>query len=163
MKKKIEKVPIKGLTAEEVLALWQEGKLYQVREEENLSEFEQLALCQNEALEYVSAINEYVVAELRPYIKEVWESILTDEVFAPLLLMRKGRMHGHLNRYVVTNIVFRLREQGFYQCDSMLELHKKMEGVNRKNCVYKSASIYSLNREQRQKLREIGRKWGGLK
>lgn len=155
MKKKIEKVPTEDITAEEVLALWREGKLYHEKEEENLSESDQLALCQNEVLEYVSAINEYVVAELRPYIKEIWEAILTDEMFVPVLLMRKGRMCGHLNRYVVTNIVFHLRALDIYQCDNLLELHKKLEGVNQKNGIYKAASLYSLSKEQRKRLREL--------
>ncbi len=132
------------------MAAAQEGRLY--LEETGKVEIDNIdeAVCA-----YVSAIDDYVAPEWQPYIKDVWHAITTDDVFAPVLLMRKGRMQGLLNRYLVTNIVFHLRALDIYQCDSLLELHKKMEGVTQKNGIYKAASSYCLSREQRQRLREL--------
>ena len=145
------------------MAASREGRLYLIENTDDESKEELLARCQQEALTYVSAINDYVIEGLRPYIKDVWQSILTDDAFAPMLVMRKGRMQGHLNRYIITNIVFHLKALDIYQCDNLLELHKMLEGVNSKNSIYKSAGMYSLNRVQRQRLREMKNKWSGLK
>ncbi len=43
--RKLKKVPMRGITAEELLALWREGKLYQEVNEEDLSQEELLARC----------------------------------------------------------------------------------------------------------------------
>ena len=72
-------------------------------------------------------------------------------------------MQGQLNRYVVTNIVFHMRALDIYQCDSLLELHKRLEGVKEKNSIYKSAGTYSLKMTQRKKIRELKNSFNGLK
>lgn len=141
-----------------MLALWQEGRLY-LKETRTTSTVN----IEDEVRAYVSVLHDYVAPEWQSRIEDVWQAIVTDAAFAPMLLMRKGRMQGHLNRYIVTNIVFHLKALDIYQCDNLLELHKRLEDVDRKNSIYKSASLYSLTREQRQKLRSLITFFGGLK
>ena len=156
---KIRKLPVKGCTAEEVLALWQEGRLY-VEEKKEAVSIEEI---EKEVRAYVCAIDEYVAPEWLPRIRDIWKSVIKDDAFAPLLVMRKGRMQGHLNRYIVTNIVFHMKALDIYQCESLLELHKKLERVSKKNGIYKAAGVYSLSRAQRQRLRELKNNCTGQK
>lgn len=151
MNERFKKVPYRGITSDELLALWREGKLYQAAEPtEDLAK-----RCQEEALSYVAAVNEFVAPEWLPYINDVWRAILSADEFSDVLIMHKGRMRGHMNRYVVTSIVSHLKEMNVYQCDSLLALHKKLEGVKVKNGIYKGAVVYGLKPEQRQKIREL--------
>jgi len=114
-----------------------------------------LARCQREALEYVQAIDEFATDRWRPHIREVWEAVVGDVVVQDMLVMRKGRMQGHLNRYTITNIVAHMMTLNIYQCDNLLVLHKKLEGTSKKNGIYKGAGAYCLSRSQRQKLNEL--------
>ena len=157
--KNLKKLPVRGITAQEVLALWQEGRLY-AEEAAKAVGAEEL---EEEVRVYVGAIADLVAPEWQPYIEDMWLAIMADRLFAPLLMMRKGRMQGHLNRYIVTNIVFHLKALDIYQCDSLLELHKRLEGVDKKNSIYKSAGMYCLNRAQRQRIRELANLSRGLK
>lgn len=113
-----------------------------------------------EALAYVSAIEEYVAPEWEPYIKALWTTLLNDPLFTPQLLLQKGKHQGQLNKYLLTNIVSRMKEQGIYRCGNFIELHKKMEGVDKKNSIYKCAGEYSLEWEQRQRLHELMKSFG---
>ena len=151
-----EIVPEKGMTAEEVLTLWHAGELF--RKAVKPSDDELLARCQQEALSYVSAIDEYAAPEWRPTIQMLWEAVVSDVLFAPSLITQKGRNKGHLNKYFVTNIVFHMKALDIYQCDSLLDLHKQLEGVQKKNGIYKAAVVYGLKREQRMKIRELSKK-----
>lgn len=153
MTKQYVKIPTRGITAEELMALWREGKLY--REVETVSSEDLLARCQREALEYVQPIDEFATDRWRPYIREVWEAIISDVAFQDMLVMQKGQMQGHLNRYTITNIVAQMMTLKIYQCDNLLVLHKKLEGTSMKNGIYKGAGAYCLSRSQRQKIKEL--------
>lgn len=150
--KKFEKVPTRGITAEELLALWRQGKLYQEVNEEDLSQEELQARCRQEALRYVSAIDEFVTEKWRPFVSEVWERVLSDKMFSKELVMK----HKHqLNRYFLTSIVFNLQVRGFYypaEKVSQLRLHLKLEGTNKKNSIYKNIVNYPVRLEQRKRL-----------
>ncbi len=159
--KKFEKVPVRGITSKELLALWREGKLY--REAEELSEKELLTRCQQEALRYVAAIGEYVAPEWLPRIDGLWQEIVKDVAFTSGLMMQKGRDKGQLNRYLVTNIVSHMKEMGIYRCESFLTLHKRLEGVTVKNRIYKASIMYHLNGRQRMRLRELKNSFDGQK
>ena len=153
--KKFVRVPIRGITAEELIVLWKKGKLYQEVNTIEIPDEELLARCQQEALRYVESINEFATPEWLLYIKNVWKIIIFDDEFTGGLMIRKGRMQGQLNRYFVTNIAFHMKALDIYQSNSLLELHKKLEGVKEKNGIYKAARMYCLNRAQRQRIREI--------
>jgi len=151
MNQKFKQVPYRGITSEELLALWKEGKLYQAVEPTE----ELMERCRKEALRYVAALNEFVAPEWLPYINDVWQAIVNADEFSDVLIIHKGRMRGHVNRYVVTSIVSHLKEMNLYQCESLLVLHKKLEGVETKNGIYKGAVVYGLKPEQRRKIREL--------
>ena len=155
MAQKYMKVPTRGITAEEILALWQEGRLYTKAEDTEVSAEDLLLRCQQEALVYVQGINDFVTDKWRPRIEKVWTAIISDNTFTPMLVMQKGRMQGHLNRYTITNIVAHMMALKIYQGDNLLVLHKKLEGTSKKNSIYKGAGAYCLCRSQRQKLNEL--------
>ena len=161
--KKFEKVPIGGIAANDVLALWREGKLYQEVSEEDISDEELQARCRQEALRYVAAIDGFATEKWRPLISEVWERVLSDKMFSAMLVMRNKRQ---LNRYFLTSLVFNLQARGIYYPAgkvSQLRLHLTLEGTNKKNSIYKSAVIYGLSFQQRFRIREISQKVAGLK
>lgn len=152
MAKKFVKVPVRGMTAEEVLALWQEGKLYREEETERVSYEELLVHCQQEALSYVAAIDEFATAEWQPHLHRLWEVIVADEVFAAELVMKQNRM---LNKYFVTSLVCNLQVRSVYystETVSLLKLHLTLEGVTKKNSIYKNMVNYPLSVEQRKRL-----------
>ena len=93
--------------------------------------------------------------EWQPYIQALWTTLLDDPLFTPQLVLQKGKHQGMLNRYLVTNIVDCLRAMKIYQCESLLELHKKMEGVDKKNSIYKNAGMYCLCWEQKKRFYEL--------
>lgn len=151
------KVHPEDYDVEQLLAAAREGRLYIKINETDIeaARRRQLEHCQSEALNYVKAIDEYVAPEWQPYIKALWTTLLDDPLFTPQLVLQKGKQQGLLNRYLVTNIVFHLQVLSVYQCNSLIELHKKLEGVNEKNSIYKNARTYSLSPTQRQRLREL--------
>ena len=149
-----QKVPIGDMTAEVVLSLWLRGELY-VKPKKLLDDAMLLTLRQREALEYVAAIDGFVAPEWQACIHELWQGIVGDPLFTDALLMKKGRKRGQLNRYFLTNIVFRLQALDVYLCDDLVELHYKLEGVDEKNSIYKSSGAYPLSRTQQQRLLEL--------
>lgn len=163
MTKKFKEVPVRGMTAKEVLDLWQRGKLYCEEKVERVADEELLLSCQQEALAYVAAIERNTSVEWQGLIKVLWERIVNDETFRGCLVIHKGRNTGKLNRYVVTNIVFHLQALDVYLCSNLLELHKKLEGVSEKNSIYKGAGEYKLNSMQRRRLRELREEVAGQK
>ncbi len=138
-----------------LLAAAREGRLYIEETDIEAARRRQLEHCQSEAMNYVSSIDEYVAPEWKPYIKELWTTILNDALFTPQLMLQKGRNQGQLNKYLITIIVDCLRAMRIYQCENLLELHKKMEGVDKKNSIYKSAGMYSLCWEQKQRFHDL--------
>lgn len=150
--KKFEKVPIGGIAAKDVLALWREGKLYQEVSEEDISGEELQARCRQEALRYVAAIDGFATEKWRPLISEVWERVLSDKMFSAMLVMRNKRQ---LNRYFLTSLVFNLQARGIYYPAgkvSQLRLHLTLEGTNKKNSIYKNIVNYPVRLEQRRRL-----------
>lgn len=150
MTQKFKQVPVEGFTAEEVLALWHEGKLY--RKAKLASPRELFARCQQETLDYVAAINEYATDEWKPYINNVWETIVCDKMFAPHLVMKQKPL---LNRYYVTALVYNLQTLDVYQPVSQLKLHRKLEGITTRNTIFKNWTKYSISNTQRRYLRTI--------
>lgn len=151
MKNNFIQVRPEDYTAEALMAAAQEGVLYIVKSDDEAA----LDRLRSEALDYVSAIDEFAAPEWQPHIKEVWQAILNDEAFASCLMMKKGQNKGRLNRYVVTNIVLHLQVLGVYSGDNLFVLHKEMEHVDQKNSIYKSIGKYSLTEKQRRRIREL--------
>lgn len=160
MNEKFKQVPTRGITTEELLALWREGKLYQAV---GPTEEELLLRCRKEALRYVAAVNEFVAPEWLPYIDDVWQAIVNDEAFTDGFVMKKKHQ---LNRYFLTGLVFNMQARGAYfsiEKVSQLRLHLKLEGVCKKNSIYKNIVNYPLNTAQRKRLSKIFENFIGLK
>ncbi len=153
MTKDFKKVPVRGMSAEEVLTLWRKGELYRLEEE--VSREELLKRCQQDTLRYVAAINGYVEEKWVPYIDKVWESVVGDEEFSSRLVMQQKHQ---FNRYFVTALVYNLQALGFYQPTGLvnqLQLHLCLEGVTQKNSVYKSSGSYPFPNALRIRLNKI--------
>ena len=73
-----------------------------------------------------------------------------------LLVMKKGRGTGHMNRYIVTNIVGRMLDAGVYRKEvAMLTLHLRLEGTEKKNGYYKGSQNYEIPRHVRNLLKTL--------
>jgi len=127
-----------------------EGRLYLQTIE--LTDDELLAQCQQEALAYVSAIDEFVTPAWRASIHELWKRVVSDEIFIPNLVMKKKRV---MNRYFITAIVYQLQARNVYQSNetvNQLKLHLSLESITKKNSIYKSVVNYSVMPEQKKYL-----------
>jgi len=153
--KKFIKVPTKGITAENVLILWQRGQLYIAEKNTEMPKGDLLAHCQREALAYVKAIDEYATNEWRPYIRKIWEKVVCDDLFHEGLVMKQKR---ELNRYFVTGIVYNLQVMGVYQPVerlSQLRLHLTLEHIKVKNSIFKNWGYYAITPKQRRRLQVL--------
>ncbi len=156
MTRKFEKVPVRGMTAEEVLALWQEGKLYQEVAMPAATKKMMLLRCQQEALVYVSAINDYVAPEWQASINKVWQAIVSEKLFNSALVIQRGKAKGSLNRYVVTNLVCWLHNKGVFRRDvTMQTLHLCMEKITKRNKYYMSCGNYAMSDAARKFLKQL--------
>ena len=127
-----------------------EGRLYLQTIE--LTDDELLAQCQREVLAYVSAIDDFATPEWRSFIHELWKTVVCDKIFIPDLVMKKKRV---INRYFITAIVYQLQARNVYQTNekvNQLKLHLTLEGITKKNSIYKSVVNYSVNLEQKKHL-----------
>lgn len=112
--------------------------------------------CRREILTYTQAIDGYATEMWSEGINELWQAIVGEDYLLDSLTMKHGLHTGHMNRYVVTNLVCRLQNAGVYRQDvSMLQLHRRLEGISTKNRYYKSNGNYDLSREARVILRKI--------
>ena len=153
--KKFTKVPTKGVTAENVLILWQKGELYVAEKNTGMAKGDLLAHCQREALAYVKAIDEYATNEWRPYIRKIWERVVCDDLFYEGLVMKQKR---ELNRYFVTGLVYNMQVKGIYQPVervSQLRLHLTLEHVTKKNSIFKNWGNYPVTPTQRRRLKAL--------
>lgn len=147
-------VPVKGITAKEVLKLWQAGKLYQEFSEEEYQK-SLLTRCRQEALAYVASINEYATSEWYPHINKVWEMVIYDETLSSSLVMKQKCT---MNRYYLTAIVYLLQAKNIYQPAeqvSQLKLHLSLEKISKKNSIYKSVVNYPVSYAQRRRLSSL--------
>ena len=134
MKKTIEKVPIKGITAEEVLALWQEGELYIKEETPKYTEGE----IKENVRAYVKRLRAYATLPFAEYIDEIWEEILDDEIYLPFIIPdAHARKCREFNKNGIMRIVGVLRSIGIYQDLTDSKICSILER-NTKDCSYRS-------------------------
>ena len=148
-------MPTKGVTAENVLILWQRGELYIAEKNTGMPKGDLLAHCQREALAYVKAIDEYATNEWRPYIRKIWEKVVCDGLFDEGLVMKKK---GQLNRYFVTGLVYNLQVMGVYQPVeqvSLLQLHLALEQTDRRNNIFSGWNNYPVTSTHRRRLKVL--------
>ncbi len=155
MTQKFEKVPVRGMTAEEVLALWQEGKLYQEVAMPTSADLQKR--CLSEVLAYVMRLRAYVCEPYLNCYDKIWRQVIESPLFEDKLLFKQGSKRGHCNTYLVHSIVCLMREFGLYnQTYTMLQLHLILSQRDKQGAEYKAISgRYALEREQRLFIRSI--------
>lgn len=142
------KLPVKGITAEEVLALWQEGRLY-IKEEKEIDKNK----IKENILAYVSQIRPFATHEFRTHTDEIWQQILTSKEFMDYLMPSpKARKFRDFNKYNVMRLIGVLREAGVYEPYTDLAYNSRLEHSDKDNSYrcYLSKGI-----EQRSLLREL--------
>lgn len=151
MKKTIEKVPIKGITAEEVLALWQEGELYIKEKTPKYTEGE----IKENVRAYVKRLRAYATLPFAEYIDEIWEEILDDEIYLPFIIPdAHARKCREFNKNGIMRIVGVLRSIGIYQDLTDSKICSILER-NTKDCSYRSYLGRGVRDEIRSELKRL--------
>ena len=109
-----------------------------------------------EVLDYVQVIDEYASEKWQEGIRGLWRSIVEAECFEDCLAMKNWPGTGHMNRYVVTNLVCMLRNKGVYQkAVTMESLHLQLEQTTKRNKYYSSNGNYCLSPEAKALLKQL--------
>lgn len=109
-----------------------------------------------EIIDYVQAISEFVAEAWKGQIGTLWNDIVDAPCMSDFLVMKRGELSGHMNRYAVTNLVCRMQHLGVYRKDvPMLTLHLRLERTGKKNKFYKCSRNYHLPREARDFLKSF--------
>ena len=150
-----QRLPVRGITAEEVLSLWHNGQLFVNNDTVEENAEETLARCQQEALAYVRAINVYTTKEWASHVELLWQRIVKSDGFALGFVMKKKHQ---MNRYYVLAIVFNLQTLGVYLPNeevSQLRLHLTLENIRQKNGIFKNWGQYAISGAQRKALQAL--------
>ena len=150
--RKFKQVHPEDFNVKTLMAFAREGRLYVDTSKKAVSK-EQVV---KEVRAYVARIREFVTNNYCLSLDELWEQILNNDEFLNFMTMKNGSLVGHMNRYTVTNLVYRMQNLGVYSQDvSMLTLHLKLEKTTKRNKYYNSSGNYSLPREARAFLKEL--------
>ena len=145
------KLPVTGITAEEVLALWQEGRLY-IKDKKEIDKNKVRELI----LAYVSQISLFATHDFRTNINDIWERILAREEFAEFLAPTpKARKFKDFNKYNVMRIIGVLREAGVYEPHTDLAYIAKLEHTDKDNSYRCYLSKGIEQRSLRKELRAL--------
>ena len=151
MKTTLKRLRPRDLDWENIKQLAKEGRLFA-----ELPKVIDKDACRREILAYTQAIDCYAAEIWSDAINELWEAIVCEDCLLDSLTMKNGLHTGHMNRYVVTNLVCRLQNAGVYRQDvSMLELHRRLEGISTRNRYYKSSGNYDLSKKARALLKKL--------
>ena len=109
-----------------------------------------------EVLDYVQRIADYAADAWQKDIERLWLQIVEAPCFRECLTMKNGLQAGHMNRYTVTILVYRMRNKGVYRSEvSMLTLHLRMEMATTKNRYYQSNGNYDLCSDAKALLKKL--------
>lgn len=133
-----------------------EGRLFMVPPAPSAESAEQRIA---EILAYVDRLSPYA---LNAQVHEIWSAILHDEQLQPLFFLnRYSRTRGQVNWYRVTAVVCLLHEQGVYQQEvSAVQLHRTLEGTQRRTNRYSGMSRYLLEQPEIRVVKRILRQFG---
>ena len=149
--KNFKKVPIKYITAEEILALWQQGKLY-IKEESPEYTVEEI---KNNVCAYVIRLRAYATSPFADHIDEIWEEILEDEIYLPYIIPdAHARKCRELNKNGIMRIVGVLRSIGIYQNLTDSRICSILE-QNTKDCSYRAYLGRGVRDEIRIELKRL--------
>lgn len=149
--KNLKQVPVRGITAEEVLALWREGKLYFKEEIPEYTEGE----IKDNVRAYVKRLRAYATSQFSEYIDEIWEEILDDEIYLPYIIPdAHARKCRELNKNGIMRIVGVLRSIGIYQDLNDSRICSILE-QNTKDCSYRAYLGRGVRDEIRRELKRL--------
>ena len=127
-------VPATDITAEELLALWQQGKLFVQRQEEELP----LENIKNNVRAYVLGIRDLATEPFRTRIDALWDEILEDELYDSFFIPDpRARKCRTMNKNGVMRIVGVLRSLKVYADVSDSQLCALLEQRER-DCSYRA-------------------------
>ena len=155
MAKKFVKVPIRGMTAEGVVALWLEGKLYLERECVALTDVE----IKDNVRAYVGRIRSLATDAFRVTIDELWNAILDDNFYDRLIIpdVRTRKCRG-MNKNGVMRIVGVLRSLEVYADISDSSLCAMLE-QHQGDCSYRAYLGKGVEDNIRKELKKLARKF----
>ncbi len=149
--KNFKKLPIKDITAEEILALWQEGELYIKEETPEYTEGE----IKDNVRAYVRRLSAYTTSQFAKHIDEIWEEILDDEIYLPYIIPDAHACKcRELNKNGIMRIVGVLRSIGIYQNLTDTKICSILE-QNTKDCSYRAYLGRGLRDEIRSELKRL--------
>lgn len=70
-------------------------------------------------------------------------------------MIQKGKSAGSMNKYLIMLLVENLRGLGVYDCESTLQLHRRLENIMTRNKYYNSMFTYQISPQENAKIREI--------
>ena len=151
MTRNFKQVPVRGITAKEVLALWQEGRLYAENVATDYSEEE----IKDNVRAYISSLRSYATPPFLDHIDAFWEEILNDELYLPFIIPNaRTRKCRELNKNGIMRLVGVLRSIGVYQdlTDSALCIILEH---NAADCSYRAYLGKGVEDEIRQELKRL--------
>lgn len=81
-------------------------------------------------MNYVSGIAAQASEKDRPYIKEVWNRLLHDELFAGEFRTKKCDSTAPFNKTMIMRVVGVMYERELYVCRTKTELHDRLENTH---------------------------------
>lgn len=142
---------MRDITAEEVITLWQEGKLYFKEETPEYTEGE----IKENVRAYVRKLRAYATSPFADHIDEIWEEILDDEIYLPYIIPdAHARKCRELNKNGIMRIVGVLRSIGIYQNLTDSRICSILE-QNTKDCSYRSYLGRGVRDEIRSELKRL--------
>lgn len=151
MNQKFKKVPYRGTTAKEVLALWQEGRLYT---ENNAADYSEEEIKDN-VRAYVRSLRTYATPPFLEHIDALWEEILDNELYLPFIIPdARTRKCKELNKNGIMRLVGVLRSIGVYQNLTDSALCFILEH-NAADCSYRAYLGKGVEDEIRQELKRL--------
>lgn len=109
-----------------------------------------------EVLDYVASIRDFVAEDWTDRIDGLWQKIVNEDCLADYLVMKKGLEAGHMNRYAITNILYRMHFNGVYRKEvSLLQMSQRLERTEKRPKYYSSFGNYKPKKNVRDVLNSL--------
>ena len=153
MAHKIQPVRPEDFDAEALKQAAEEGRLFIVPSPRSLS----ITLKNNarQVLCYVAPLRMYTKSTYRAQHRDLWKAIVNHPDFFQRFTIQKGKNEGSMNKYFIMSIVDCLKNLGFYQEVTSLQLHRILEQTDTRNKYYNNMGQYALERSDVRILREL--------
>lgn len=153
MAHKIQPVRPEDFDAEALKQAAEEGRLFIVPSPRSLS----ITLKNNarQVLLYVAPLRAHTNKTYYAHHRGLWKKIVNHPDFFGRFTIQKGKNEGSMNKYFIMSIVDCLKNLGFYQEVTSLQLHRILEQTDTRNKYYNNMGQYALERSDVRILREL--------